>query len=244
MVKGVSLAIVFALTVASLLQAESAVRGEEIIIPAGTALHCRISQTLTTKLNNQGDSFAASVSEPVMISSHLVIPAGATLEGRIVLLERPGRVRGVGTMRLSPERITFSDGRSFPMSATLMTAYGADNVKVQGSEGTLKGPSSRVPEMEEIGGGSAAGTVIGLIAHHPFVGMVLGGTAGFVDRVRRGGKDLNIPVGTQLNYQFTRPLISVAGPSTPASRCGPAAPAIKFQLLWRPRQVSDALPRC
>lgn len=206
MVKGVSLALVSALTVASLLPAESAVRGEEITIPAGTALHCRTSQTLTTKLNNQGDSFVASVSEPVTIDSRVVIPAGATIEGRIVLLERPGRVKGVGTMLLSPERIALPDGRSFPVSATLVTAYGAESVKVQGSEGTIKGPSSRVPEAEEIAGGSAAGTVIGLIAHHPFVGMVLGGTAGFLDRVRRGGKDLNIPVGTQLNYQFTRPL--------------------------------------
>jgi hypothetical protein len=38
------------------------------------------------------------------------------------------------------------------------------------------------------------------------VGMAVGGTAGFVDRVRHRGRDLTIPVSTQLNYELTRPL--------------------------------------
>jgi hypothetical protein len=206
MVKSASLAIVVTVSVACFLQAESAERGDQVSIPAGTVLHCRISQTLTTKLNYQNDPFTAAVSEPVMIGGHEVIPVGASVEGRIARLERPGRVKGVGQMRLSAERITFPDGRSFPLSATLMSAYGADNAKVVDMEGTVKGPSSRIPEMEEIAGGSAVGTIIGIIAHHPLVGMAVGGTAGFVDRVRHRGKDLTIPVSTQLNYELTRSL--------------------------------------
>jgi hypothetical protein len=205
MVKSVSLAILLTVSVACFLQAQ-APDGEQITVPGGTVLHCRISQTLTTKLNYQNDPFMATVSEPLMIGGREVIPVGATIEGRIASLERPGRVMGVGQMRLSPERLTFPDGRSFPMGATLMSAYGADNAKVVGSEGTLKGPSSRPAEIGEIAGGSAVGTIIGIIASHPLVGMVLGGTAGFVDRVRRRGKDLSIPSGTQLNYQLTRSL--------------------------------------
>ena len=206
MVKSVCLAVLLTVSVASFLQAESTVRGEQVTIPAGTVLHSRISQTLTTKLNYQNDRFTATVSEPLMVGGREVIPVGAIIEGHIVRFERPGRVRGGGQMRLSPERITFPDGRSFPMSATLMSAFGADNAKVVGSEGTLKGLRSRTPEIQEIAGGSAVGTIIGVIAHRPFVGMALGGTAGFVDRIRRGGKDLNIPTGTQLNYQLTRSL--------------------------------------
>ena len=34
----------------------------------------------------------------------------------------------------------------------------------------------------------------------------VGGTAGIVDRIRRGGKDLTLPAGTQLNYQLSRSL--------------------------------------
>jgi len=206
MVKGVSLAVLLSISAAPFVQAESAEKGEQASIPASTVLHCRISQTLTTKLNYQNDSFTANVSEPVMIGGRDVIPVGATIEGRIVHLERPGRVRGVGQMRLSPERLTLPDGRSFPLSATLTSAYGAENAKVVGSEGTVKGPSSRSGEMLEIGGGSIIGLALGAVAVHPLVGMTLGGAAGFVDHMRHHGKDLTLPIGTQLNYELTRAL--------------------------------------
>ncbi len=197
--------------------AQSPLKGDTLYahIPAGTVVHCRIAQTLTTKLNYQGDAFTARVSEPVMLNGHEAIPVGATIEGRIAQMDRPGRIKGVGKMRLSPERITFPDGSSFPLSATLLTAYGADDAKVEGNEGTIKGASSRVQDAQEIAGGGAIGTVVGLIASHPITGAVIGGTVGLVDRLRRRGKDLTLPAGTQLNYQLTRPL-EVFQAATPA----------------------------
>jgi type IV secretion system protein VirB10 len=147
-----------------------------------------------------------SLAEPVSVDGRVAIPAGSTLAGHIARMERPGRIKGVGEMRLTVEQITLPDGRSFPLGATLMTAYGVDKVKVVGSEGLIKGPSSRVPGFEEIGAGTAGGTLLGLIFAHPVIGATVGLTATTVDRMRRRGKDLTIPVGTQLNYQLTREL--------------------------------------
>ena len=87
-----------------------------------------------------------------------------------------------------------------------MTAYGVDNVKVVGSEGLIKGPSSRGGDFKEIGAGTAGGTILGLIFAHPFVGLTVGAAATTVDRMRRRGKDLTLPLGTDLNYQLTREL--------------------------------------
>jgi hypothetical protein len=219
MVKRALLAFFFIPLCGTLLPAETPARGEQVSIPSGTMLHCRTTQTLTTKLNFQGDTFTASVAEPVLVDGHEAIPAGATLEGRIALMERPGRIKGVGIMRLTAERITLPDGRSFPLGAMLLTAYGAENAQVVGSEGIVKGPSSRGSEVKEIGAGTAAGGVLGLIFHHPWIGAAVGGTAGFVDRLRRRGKDLTIPAGTQLNYQLTRPLeLTGENPRQTASR--------------------------
>jgi hypothetical protein len=206
MVKRAFLAVFLASAGISLAHAETLVQTEPLSVPAGTMLHCRTTETLTTKLNSQGDPFTISVTEPITINGHLVIPVGATLAGRITGMERPGRLKGVGQMRLTLEQITLPDGRSFPLGATLMTAYGADNIKVVGSEGLVKGPSSRVPNFEEMGGGTAGGTLLGLIFGHPIIGATVGLTAATLDRMRRGGKDLTIPIGTQLNYQLTREL--------------------------------------
>ncbi len=175
-------------------------------VPSGTTIHCRLTQTLTTGLSFQGDHFTATVSEPVVIGGQDVIPLGSTVEGRIALMAKPGRIKGVGEMRLLAERITFSDGRSYPLNALLMSAYGAEGAKVTGEEGTVKGPSSRLKTLEEVGGLAAGGGVFGLLIHHPVLGMALGGAAGFADRFRKRGKDLVLPSGTQLNYQLTRAL--------------------------------------
>src|SRR5574337_841538 len=153
MVKRALLTIFLSVFGASLAHAESLARAERVFIPAGTVIHCRVAQTLTTRLNNQGDPFTATVSEPVVFDGQELIPVGAKLEGRIAYMERPGRVRGVGVMRLTPERISFPDGRSLLLSATLLTAYGAEKAKVVGTEGTIKGPNSRLQTAEEVGGG-------------------------------------------------------------------------------------------
>jgi type IV secretion system protein VirB10 len=190
----------------SLAHAETLAPADDLSVPAGTMLHCRTIQTLTTKLNLQGDAFTMSLAEPVSLDGRVAIPVGSTLAGHIARMERPGRIKGVGQMRLTVEQITLPDGRSFPLGATLMTVYGVDKVKVVGSEGLIKGPSSRFPDFEEIGAGTAGGTLLGLIFAHPIIGATVGLTATTVDRMRRRGKDLTIPVGTQLNFQLSREL--------------------------------------
>jgi len=221
MVKRALLAVFLATAGIALAHGETLVSTEPLSVPAGTLLHCRTTQTLTTKLNSQGDAFTISVAEPVAINGLVAIPVGATLAGRITLMDRPGRIKGVGQMRLTVEQITLPDGRSLPLGATLMTAYGADNIKVVGSEGLIKGPSSRVPDFEEIGAGTAGGTLLGLIFAHPIIGATVGLTATTVDRLRRRGKDLTIPAGTQLNYQLTREL-SITGNASQASAANQA----------------------
>lgn len=216
MVKRALLAVFIATAGISLAQAETIVQPEPLSVPAGTMLHCRITETLTTKLNVQGDAFTLSVAEPVSINGRVAIPAGSTVAGRITRMERPGRITGVGQMRLSVEQITLPDGRSIPLGATLMTTYGVDNVKVVGNEGLVKGPSSRNLNFEEIGAGTAGGTLLGLIFAHPVIGATVGLTATTVDRMRRGGKHLTLPAGTQLNYQLTREL-SITRTATRAS---------------------------
>ncbi|MBI1940263.1 MAG: hypothetical protein HYS33_02010 [Acidobacteria bacterium] len=192
----------------------SLAQAESISIPAGTLINCRLLQTLSTKLNYEGDPFTATVTEAVEINAQQVIPVGAMLEGRILRMRRPGRIKGVGEMRLSAEKITFPDARSFLLSAELLSAYGAEGARVVGDEGKIKGPNSRQADMKEIGGGIAVGGVVGTIfggLHGTVVGATVGGAVGLADRLRRRGEDLTLPSGTQLNYQLTRDLVVQQG---------------------------------
>ena len=197
-------------------------QAEQFSIPAGSTIHCRLTQTLSTKLNFQGDPFTATVTEPYVVNGQQVIPVGSTIEGRIADLERPGRIKGVGEMRLAVDHITFPDKRSFPLNAVLLNAYGAEGIKVDGEEGSVKGPNSRIKDLKEVGlgmgGGGFLGTIIGGF-HGAVIGGAIGGAAGLVDTLRRRGKDLTLPTGTELNYQLTRPLVvETATPPVTASR--------------------------
>lgn len=185
-------------------------RAETLNVPAGTTIHSRLLSTLSTKLNFQGDTFLATVSEPVVVGGETVVPLGATIEGRIAYLDRPGRIRGVAEMRLSPEKMVFPDGRTLHLSAVLLSAYGAEDARVEGEEGLVKGPTSRKSDLKIVGTGAAAGGVIGTIASGGsglILGGIIGGSAGLADRLLRRGRDLTLPSGTQLNYQLTRDLI-------------------------------------
>jgi hypothetical protein len=204
MVKRALLGILFTLLSVSI------VRAETFAVPAGTTLHTRLLQTLSTKLNFQGDSFVATVSEPLVIGGKHIIPVGSTIEGRIAWLRRPGRIKGVAEMRLDAEKVNLPDGRSFAINAVLVNAYGAEGAKVVDEEGYVRGPRSLKKDLEEIGlgmgGGGFLGTLIGGF-HGAVVGGVIGGAAGLADTLRRRGTELTLPTGTQLNYQLTRDLV-------------------------------------
>jgi len=205
-----------------------------LTLPAGATLECRLNQNLSTQGSRQGDFFTATVSQPVILNGGTVIPVGATVKGYIAYLAVPGRIRGVGEMRLAPEKVTWPDGRTLPLNAVLYSVAGVPHTRVVGGEGTVKGPSSWKKTTLEVGGlATAGGLVGGLVFAHPVVGLVAGGTAGVVQHVVRRGANLTLPQGTELNYQLTRdmPLSSPMGadgsqavaPALPGAAPGPAA---------------------
>jgi hypothetical protein len=187
-------------------------RAETFTIPAGSTIHCRLTQTISTKLNFQGDAFTATVTEPYVVNGEQIIPVGSTITGRIADLLRPGRIRGVGEMRLQAEHLAFPDGRTTQISAVLLTAYGADGVKVDSEEGLVKGPSSKVRDIKEVGigmgGGGFLGTLFGGV-HGAVIGGAIGGAAALADTLRKRGQDLTLPTGTELSYQLTRAMIVI-----------------------------------
>ncbi|MCL5006277.1 MAG: TrbI/VirB10 family protein [Acidobacteria bacterium] len=184
--------------------------GASYTIPAGTVLNCRLTQTLTTQLNYQGQAFTATVSEPLVINGQQAIPIGTTVNGRIASLSRPGRIKGVGQMVLSPETISMPNGRTFTLSAVLIHAYGAPGARVVDSEGLVKGPNAHKGDLTEIGIGTGGGAFFGTLLggfRGTFIGGLIGGGAALVDRLRRRGPDLALPTGTELKFQLSHQLI-------------------------------------
>ncbi|HXH48389.1 MAG TPA: hypothetical protein VNM47_03370 [Terriglobia bacterium] len=181
-----------------------------LTVPPGTVLHCRLSQTISTATNTQGQLFAATLAEPLIVNDTQIVPAGATIRGRIGSLARPGHIKGVGKMLLVPETLAFPNGQTFSVNAVLLQMYGAPGARIANPEGVVRGPDARMRDLKEvgigIGGGGLLGTVFGGF-HGAFVGGVIGGAAGLVDSLRRRGPDLTLPRGTELKFQLSRQLV-------------------------------------
>ena len=181
-----------------------------LAVPSGTIFNCRLSQTLSTASNTQGQLFAATLIEPLIANGSQIVPAGATIRGRIASLSRPGRIKGVGKMLLVPETLALPNGQTFPINAVLLHAYGAPGARIANPEGVLRGRDGKLRDLKEvgvgIGGGSLLGTMIGGF-HGAFVGGMIGGAAGLVDSFRRRGPDLTLPRGTQLKFELSRQLV-------------------------------------
>ena len=122
-------------------------------VPAGTALMVRLDTTLATFSNKAGDPFRGSISQPVVINGQTVIPAGATVEGRVTKVSEPRRISGKPTIGILPEAVIMPNGERYYLDATLTdTSIKGTDVS---SEGQFKGSAHDRRDTLEQGGGRA-----------------------------------------------------------------------------------------
>ncbi len=181
-------------------------KAENYTLWAGTELRFRLSETLTTSRNHVGDRFSAVVNHAVMLNGQTLIPAGSLVQGRIMQVKRPGRFRGVGRMRITPDRISLPSGKSYDVSAELVGVYMAEGVRVGDDEGLLKGPNSRRRDAMGVAVGGAVGAGVGALTGAVGTGLLGGAVVGWVSRLATRGQDLVLPAGTELAFELTRPV--------------------------------------
>ncbi len=188
-------------------------------IPAGASLQVRLTTTLSTRTNQNGDPWIGNVVEPVFANGQEVIPTGSTVEGRVSLVRPPGRAKGVAEMRLVPERITTPDGVKFAISAGLEDVQGAPGAKIAGEEGTIKGSGkSKKGAAIETGVGAGAGAGVGAIADGgagALYGAAIGAAAGGLHTLLKRHKDIVLPQGTELTLVINRNTTFKKAASTP-----------------------------
>ena len=180
-----------------------------ITLPAGTTLHVILETTLTTKGAKVGDSFRARMVMPVFLNQREVLPMGTSVEGTIVGLQGPGRLKGKAEMQLRPDKLLLPDGRDISLAASLESAKGADDVKVDSKEGTVKSSGGKNDvSARTVGGGVGLGAGIGAVAGGGMGAAVGAGAAGTVfllHHLFKKGKDAVLPAGSELTLEVTRP---------------------------------------
>jgi hypothetical protein len=176
-------------------------------IPAGTALMVKLETTLATFSNKPGDPFQARLTQPVVLNGRTLIPAGATVEGRVTKVTEPRRISGKPTLGILPEALVLPTGERLFLDATLVDTNLGSGTDVN-NEGEFKGSGHDRRDEIETGGGTAGGMLIGgLIGGPP--GILIGGVVGagstgvhWLSKHRSA----TLPAGTELTLELNRPL--------------------------------------
>jgi hypothetical protein len=132
----------------------------------GTIIRVRLLNTVSTVYSEEGETFRSRVASDVVQDNHVLIPAGAEIDGRITNIST-GSFGGHGSMHLVPEMVILPNGSRFRMYGQV-TATPGSNARVTG-EGTIN-PGSQIKKNSiEYGGAIGVGAI---------TGAVLGGPAG------------------------------------------------------------------
>src|SRR5580692_9696007 len=145
-------------------------------VPAGTALMVRLDTTLATFSNHVGDPFHGKVTQPIVVNGSTLIPAGATVEGRVTKVSEPRRIAGKPTLGILPEAVILPTGERYFLDATLIDTNIGSGTDVN-TEGQFKGSGHDRRDQLEVGGGAAGGMLIGGLVGGP-PGVLVGGVVG------------------------------------------------------------------
>jgi hypothetical protein len=177
-------------------------------VPAGTALMVKLDTTLATFSNKPGDPFRGQVSQPVVLSGKIMIPAGATVEGRVTKVSEPRRISGKPSITILPEAVIFPNGERYFLDATLVDTNLGRGSDVD-TEGRFKGSGFDKSDKVETGAGTAGGMLIGGLAGGP-VGLAVGGTVAATATTAHWlikHRSAILPAGTELTLELNRPLV-------------------------------------
>jgi hypothetical protein len=164
-----------------------------VILPEGTVLTVRLNETVSSKNNNSGDRFTATVEEPVEAGGKVVIPKGASVTGTVTEAKALGKIKGAATLRLVLDSVMVKDSK-----------YDVQTTAVARS---VKGKGKRTAEFG--GGGAAAGAVIGALAgggKGAAIGALVGGGAGVAGGAFTGNKEIVLPAETTLSFKLLKPV--------------------------------------
>ena len=162
-----------------------------VTIPAGTTLNVRIGETLSTKHNKPGDTFLATLDQPLVADGFVIAERGARVEGRVVETDPGGRVDGVAHLNVELVKLATSDGQ---------------HVRIHTGSYTKQANTSHKQDAAKIGAGAAIGAVIGAIAgggKGAGIGAGVGGAAGAGDVLLTRGKPAEIPVETRVAFRLS-----------------------------------------
>jgi len=161
-----------------------------LVLPQGTPLTVRMIDSVDSEKAQLGDSFRASIEDPVILNGQTVIPRGADVIARLVNDEKSGKITGKTVLTLALTTVSIN-GRNVDITT-------GDVQQASASRGSK---SAKV-----IGGTAALGALIGGLAgggRGAAIGAGSGAAVGTGAEVMMKGQRVRIPSESRLTFTLS-----------------------------------------
>lgn len=159
-------------------------------LAAGENLSVRTTSTLSTKTNNAGETFTASLEEPLAVDGVVVAPKGSKVTGTVTSSDDGGRVKGVAQIGVALTELVVN-GKSYPVSS---------GTYVQSAKKTV------TRDAQKVGIGAGIGAAIGAVAgggSGAAKGAGIGAGAGTAAVLGTRGEPAVIPAESVINFTLS-----------------------------------------
>jgi hypothetical protein len=149
------------------------------VVPAGTEISVRIIDALDSGKAQPGDTFQGTLDTAIVSGSTTLYPKGSDVTGRVIAAKDSGRLTRPGVLELELTEVKYGSKRS-----RLTT----DPFKIEGKSHTKS-------NVTKIGGGAAAGAIIGAIAgggKGAAIGAAVGAGAGTAVAAATGKQEAKV----------------------------------------------------
>lgn len=163
-----------------------------MIIPVGTNITVRMIDSVNSQQTRLGETFRASVDEPVLVDGQVAVPRGADAVVKLVEDQQSGKIEGRTVLTLVLQQV-LANGRMVDLTS-------GDVAQSSGSRGAR---SAKV-----IGGTAALGAIIGALAgggRGAAIGAGSGAAVGTGAEVLTKGQTVKIPSETRLTFTLQQP---------------------------------------
>jgi BON domain len=166
---------------------------QPVVIPAGTVLTVRTVDSLSSKSSQAGQTFSATLAQPVNVGGKTALPAGCKVTGTVVTAKAKGKIKGEGQLDLTLRSISVG-AQTYDIRTHLLSS-------------TEKGKGKRTAATN--GGGAAGGALIGGLAgggKGAAIGAVAGAGAGLIGGALTGNKQIEVPAESALSFTLSTTL--------------------------------------
>jgi len=136
-----------------------------LTLPAGSWITVRAYQPLSSDHNQPGDTFTATLSQPLIADGRVIARRGQTVGGVVATAEKAGRVKGTSRLGLELTELSLVDGRQIQIRTTLMQSGGGTSVgRDIGAVGTTTAVGATIGAVADGGFGAGMGAIAGAAA--------------------------------------------------------------------------------